>query len=155
MKLTISPMAYAGVQMLFGAHKFISAIDGEFLKWLKDLLSSLQDKLSLPPFDDNALLVKAATIDKHLGVVVPNFIFFHTLGALKVFAIVTIWCPHHIKSPLPRWFAYSGLFTSCVVAAYGHQQTGLPIAPPVVMAALTAATWALDAPTTYKKSKNR
>ena len=153
LKLTITPMAFAGIQMLFGAHKFIP--NGDYT-WLRDFLSTLQLKLSLPPFDDNALLVKAASLDKPLGLEVPNFIFFHTLGALKVFAIITIWLPSHFRTPLPRWFAYSGLITSCIAAAYGHQQTDTPIAPPIIMGVLTALTWALDKPTSgSSKMKSR
>ena len=98
LKLTISPMAYAGLQMLFGAHKFISS--GSEFTWLRDLLSSLQHKLSLPPFDDKALLVKAVTVDRHLGYIFPNFIFFHTLGALKVSITLSSLSNNLIRSPL-------------------------------------------------------
>ena len=76
------------------------------------------------------------------------------MGALKVFAIITIWLPRHIRTPLPRWFAYSGLITSCAAAAYGHHQVGMNIAPPVIMGALTAATWILD-DSTNQQTKRR
>ena len=154
LKMTLSPMAFAGVQMLVGAHQFILPGDGEFLLWLKDLLSNVQGKLSIPAFDNNALLVKGVTLDRQIGRIFPNFLFFHTLGTLKVLAIVTIWLPHHIRSPLPRWFAYTGLMTSCAVAAHGHQQIGQSAVVPLVMGTLTGLTWMFDRPG-EKKLKSR